>query len=1047
MPVDCESPEGEELVARRVLVVEGHEELGSLAQTVLGGVGYEVDRVTSGAEAIEYVMANPEVALVLGIRLPDMAGSDVIRALVDIVWPVSFIAMAGEGDVRTAVEMMKLGASDYLADEVGFGERLTGALENLFHELDSEPQLRTLVDQTSDALFLIEPKSGRVVGVDREARDVLGYSLDEPLGLSVSNIENALPAEGFTAVVESLDRGVPVTVDGLHLKTGGVVFPVEVRLRMIRTKGETRLLSLAGDLTWRGRVETALVESEARFRSLFEDVPGALWEADFSDVLVHLKGLNFREIDDFEEYLDRRPEAVRACADRIRVTAVNKAALSLHQAVTAEELLAGFARTFTERSHETLKQQLVAIWQGKTRHAMEGEITSLNGTIQQVLIRWSVPLGYEGNLSRVLVSLTDVTEWNRAERELKKNERFLTNTGHMARVGGWELDRETLQFTWTEETYRIHEVPLGETPSLDEAIAFYHPDDLGRMRAVVQKAFEKGEPWDSEFRLITAKGKQLWTRSICRPVVVDGKTVRLTGAVQDITEAKEAEEQCRILSTALEQSPAIVMITDPNGTIQYVNAKFRDATGYFAEEVIGKNPRLLKGGEMLPESYRKFWDTLCSGKTWQGEFHNKTKAGELYWESGSVSPIVDANGEITHFLSVREDVTARKALQAENAELEENLRRSGRLETIGNLAGGIAHDFNNILTPIMGYAEMAKGRTQSSDPLHADLDQILSAARRAKAMVNRILQFSRQTEKERRPTRIPLIAEEAIRLLRASIPSTISIEEDIDPACGWVLADEAEIHEVIVNLCTNAYQAMGTVGGTLSIVVEPVAVDQSTARRHPQLHEAEYVRLSVRDTGPGMDATTLDRIFEPFFSTRTASGGSGMGLSVVHGIVRGHDGDVLVRSTPGEGSVFEVYLPVTEAEGEPPAEDTREIQEGRESILVVDDDPVVAEVVTAMVGRLGYEVVMYTSSTEALEELNCRGGRYDLVVSDLTMPELTGLDLADHLKCLQPPIPLLLMTGYGEELDKEDCDIPSIVAKPVAMKGLAAMIRELLDGR
>ena len=525
--------------------------------------------------------------------------------------------------------------------------------------------------------------------------------------------------------------------------------------------------------------------------------------------------------------------------------------------------------------------------------------------------------------------------------------------------------------------------------------------------------------------------------------------IRLVEAMTNLAritiQRKRRETELRKLSAAIEQSPALVMITDRSGTIEYVNRKFCDVTGYAIDEIVGKSPRILKGEDRPRSYYRDLWKTVLSGREWRGEFLNKKRDGELYWEVGTISSIRDENGEISHLLSVSEETTDRKALEAENQELERRVRRSQKLDTIGTLAGGIAHDFNNILTPIMGYAEIAEDRTDASDPLHSDLGRILSAAQRAKELIDRILLFSRQTEKERKPVRIQSIAHEAIQLLRSSIPATIAIDEQIDSSCGWVFADEAQIHEVIVNICTNAYHAMEGGTGTLTIGVEPVELDADAARMHPNLEEAEYVRISIRDTGSGMDSETQERIFEPFFTTKTIGKGTGMGLSVVHGIVQSHHGEVVVHSTPGEGTVFEVYLPVTAEEARPLPEDSKEMKQGQGSILVVDDDPAIADVVTAMVEQLGYEVTTYTSSHTALEELTRYPERYDLVVSDLTMPNLTGKDLFGRLAQLDPPIPILIMTGYGDELEEDGGDAPKVVAKPFALKELAGAIRELLD--
>ncbi len=509
-------------------------------------------------------------------------------------------------------------------------------------------------------------------------------------------------------------------------------------------------------------------------------------------------------------------------------------------------------------------------------------------------------------------------------------------------------------------------------------------------------------------------------------------------------EKDRGEIKLRKLSSAIDQNSAAVIIADSKGLIEYVNSGFTTITGYQPHEVIGKSPRILRSEFDSDATYDEIRRTILAGEQWRGLLRNKKKNGELYWEDGTISGVVDEIGRVSHLVSVREDVSKHKALQAEKDELERSLRRAQKLETIGTLAGGIAHDFNNILTPIMGSAELAKRRIEPNNPALDDLDRILRASHRAKELVSRILLFCSQAERERSPGKIQLIAEEALHLLRPTTHATISIEENFDSTCAWILLDETQIHEVVVNLCTNAFQAMEGIGGSLTVAVQQLTVGEELIQTHPQLQRGEHVCLSVRDTGCGMDAETMDRAFEPFFTTRITAGGSGMGLSVVHGIARSHGGEVVVQSVPGEGSEFRVYFPVFELPSSAASLISSESGESEESILIVDDNVEVAQVVAAMVERMGYRVSSLCSSADALVELTERPEQYDLVISDLTMPELTGEELMTQLELAGIAVPFLIMTGYGESIEPGSGPTPRMISKPVGMEELSLVIREVL---
>jgi len=385
-------------------------------------------------------------------------------------------------------------------------------------------------------------------------------------------------------------------------------------------------------------------------------------------------------------------------------------------------------------------------------------------------------------------------------------------------------------------------------------------------------------------------------------------------------------------------------------------------------------------------------------------------------------------------------------LQAQ-AVMESRLAQSQRLEAIGTLAGGIAHDFNNILMAIIGYAELTRLKNRD-EKVGEYLQSVLAAAARATDLVKQILTFSRMTRQEARPVQVSLIVKEVLKLLRASIPSTIEIRPEIVSE-AVVLADPTDIHRILVNLCTNAAIAMREHGGILEVGLETVAVDAAFRLAHTDLACGSYLRLSVRDTGCGMTPEVKARVFDPFFTTHKDDGGTGMGLSVVHGIVKSLYGMVSVESEPGEGTTFSVLLPVAQPVDEPAVARETATPHGNERILFVDDEPSIVAFSRELLGSLGYRVSAYLSSTKALEAFAAAPGAYDLVITDMTMPELTGEALAGKLRELRPDVPVILCTGFSERMNAEKArrlGVNGFLEKPYTASQIAMVLRAVLGG-
>jgi signal transduction histidine kinase/ActR/RegA family two-component response regulator len=385
----------------------------------------------------------------------------------------------------------------------------------------------------------------------------------------------------------------------------------------------------------------------------------------------------------------------------------------------------------------------------------------------------------------------------------------------------------------------------------------------------------------------------------------------------------------------------------------------------------------------------------------------------------------------------------------ELAKYERQLQQVLKIQAIGTLAGGIAHDFNNILFPIVGYTELTMDEVPADSVAHNNLEEILKAANRAKDLVQQILTFSRQSGQERKPVKVQSVIKEALKLLRASIPASIDINHKIDDDCHPVMGDATQIHQVIMNLCTNAYQAMQEKGGTLEVKLSEVDVGYDETIEKIGMQPGRHLQLRVIDEGCGMDAAVLERIFEPYYTTKEQGKGTGLGLSVIHGIVKNHRGDITVTSSPGKGTTFKVYLPIIE-DGDIAAqfEPSIETAKGNERILLIDDEEQIVSMEQQMLENLGYEVTARTDSTEALKEFSEKPQNFDLVITDMTMPHITGDELAQKLLDIKPDIPVILCTGFNEDITEEKAlamGIQKFVMKPVIKNDLASTIRTVLD--
>lgn len=519
---------------------------------------------------------------------------------------------------------------------------------------------------------------------------------------------------------------------------------------------------------------------------------------------------------------------------------------------------------------------------------------------------------------------------------------------------------------------------------------------------------------------------------------------------RDITERKVAEARMRQLTLAVSQSPVGVIITDADGHIEYVNPSFESITGWKLREIIGNNPRFLSAGRTAAKTYRTLWDQIARGKIWRGNFENQRKDGSTYHVSATIAPLRDDLGQITHYIGIQEDVTDQRSAELRQRELEKQFRQTQKMEAIGTLAGGIAHDFNNILAAILGYSELSLSALDPSSDTYSDMRDIHQAGLRARDLVQQILTFSRLSEHTRQPVRVDLIFKETLKLLRSANTSSVEIRQEFEDVTECVLADSTQMHQLVLNLGTNAFQAIGENAGTVTVGYRSCELDGTLLESNPDLTPGKYVCLSVRDTGCGMDPEILDRIFDPFFTTKEQGKGTGLGLATAHGIVKAHGGCIDVSSVVGKGTTFDVYLPCVEAEAYLDGSLATEIVRGSERILVVDDEGALAKLTKRRLTGLGYRATSCDTSAEALKLFTKKPDKFDLILTDQQMPGMNGIELARACWEIRPDIPIIVTSGYSEVLSHtraREIGFAAFLPKPVALGELADHIRTALDAK
>lgn len=835
---------------------------------------------------------------------------------------------------------------------------------------------------------------------------ILGYRAAELIGM---------PVEAFT-YPEDLERRAQFLRD---LIEGHIAFGEQER-RFVHKNGSLvctlisasvqrdpdgrplSFISLVQDISERKAAVDALRESEERHRQIVESS---------TDAIVMRSG---------DAVIYANPAAVKlfraGCAEDL----VGKRYLDLVYPDDRAESIERIRRGSHEQWIAPLREHRILTLDGQPVHV---ESTG-------------VPVQYRGE-TQLFGVFRDITGRKKAEEALRKSEEIFNSFMTHCPVYVFFKDETTRPIRLSRNYEQLLGRPIKEL--LGRTMDELFPSEMAKKMIEDDLSVIRG---GRPIRVVEElNGRTFETMKF--PILQPGKPNLLAGFTIDITERKQAEAAVRESEaryrSLIENIPQAVVLKDRESNYLSINTAYAHTFGLRQDQVIGKSDYDFHPKHLADKFRQEDRLVLETGENIEFEEEGVVDGEKRFYHKVKV-PVRDSVGKIIGVLTTLSDVTDR-------FRMEEHLRHSQKTEAIGALAGGIAHDFNNILSAIIGYTELAM-LNEGAERCAAELNEALTAANRAKDLVKQILAFSRQTDEDRMPVKVGLVAREAVKFLRATLPATIEIKMHIDDRSGTVLANSVELHQIIMNLCTNAQHAIGEQPGLLEIEVQDAEIELAQKNDLIDLEVGSYVRVSVKDTGDGMPSDVVKRIFDPYFTTKETGVGTGLGLAVVHGIVKKYGGTIKVESVPGRGSAFHIYLPKAERTAQIMAEQPKPIKGGSERILFIDDERMIVDVGQKALQKLGYHVVSRTSPIEALELFRAKPDHFDLVITDQTMPGMTGDALTRELMSIRPNVPVIICTGYSQRLNPErakQIGIKAFVMKPILINEIAAAIRKVLD--
>ncbi len=879
----------------------------------------------------------------------------------------------------------------------------------------SEEKFRLLADNMADVVWTLD-QDRNFTYISPSVERLLGYTVDELRSISPREIMPSDWQDVATQIrhrMNALDQQDPaeafLVAESLLLAKDGREVMVESVIRQLRNE-QGEFIGFTGatrDISERKKAERAMAESEEKFSKIFQHSP--IWV-----VLNTLEEARYLEVN--QAFLDQT-------------------------GWSREEVIGHTSAELNIRPDPDVRGEIIqTIRRSGPVHNREVERRIKNGNVLTML--YSGDIVEIGGQEYLLSLVQDITDRKRTEQALKASEEkfssvYMTSPAWMALGSLTDYRYLEVNRAFEQITGYSRQEAVGRTPM---ELGLW-PDPENR-QALIEKLKQSGKLHQEPVTLRMRSGELrhfLWSAEALQM----GDESALISVLLDVTELRQAqqalaesEEQYRLLVSTAQD--AIYILQD--GKLVFANPEVERTTGFSREHLYGIHFSELLHPDDLELVSRRYQQRLNGQKVPDNYPMRVIGAdGKVCWIQSS-AVLLTWKGRPA-ILYVARDITEQRRMEAQ-------LRQSQKLEAVGTLAGGIAHDFNNILAAIMGYAELSLDLTPGGGPVASNLEQVITACKRARDLVSQILSFSRHSEHQLQPLILEPLVREVLGLIRATTPSNIDIITDLEKG-GLVLADPVQIHQLLMNLCTNAAQAMEPDGGSIRVGLNRVELAPGDPLTGPTLPPGPYVRLSVADTGPGVPPEIGDRIFEPFFTTKEPGQGSGLGLSAVHGIVQGHQGAVSLEQRPGGGAVLLVLLPeADQALHQPGPEPAPATPGGKERVLFVDDEPPLVEIARNMLARMGYQVSGFTSSQEALAEFQRDPWAYDLVISDQTMPGLTGAALAREIKARRPELPVIICTGFSHQLSPEqaaEIGVSAFVMKPITSAEISRVMRSALD--
>lgn len=915
---------------------------------------------------------------------------------------------------------------------------------------ESEKIYRALFDYAGDPI-LIYTINGRYREANHAAQERLGYSREELLNIGPVDISSAdyarLVPERLQAILE---QGYLV-FDTVYVRKTGELLPMEVHSRVIELGGEKAIMSIARDTTGRKRLEDVLVQAREELEQRVEERTNQL--ATLNDQLrreISERGrTELALVETEQKYQNLFQESLNG--------------FCLHEVVlgpdgTVEELLLldanpAYAQMLGRPRDSIIGHKLSEVFSDRdpfwrerlTEAALHGEPAHFERYSQDLQKYMEISV-FQTHQGQVAVVATDITDRKKAEIELAQSRQMLRLVLDNSPQRVFWKDRDSrfmgcnLAFAQDAGLESPEEI-VGKTDydlSWGEQAEAYRSDDKNVIQSGMPKlGYEEPQPRrDGSLRWIHTNKVPLRDQN--------GDIIGLLGTYEDITERKQAEFKNQQLAAIVSQAVEGFLVTDTRGIIEYVNPAYEKITGYTQSELLGQNPSILKSGRHPIGFYKNLWETVLSGNTWTGRMVNRKKDGTHFHEEATISPILNAKGDITHFVAAKRDITR-------EIEMEVQLRQSQKLEAIGQLAGGIAHDFNNLLQVIMAYTEFAKTDLPEGSRSHEDLDRVINAAARGADLTRQMLAFSRRTDLTITSFDVRPQIKELVKMLERTIPASISISYTFEQDLPNVVADPSQIHQILLNLCINAKDAMSH-GGRLILSAHQQTVTETECSNRPGFSSGHFTVIEVSDTGTGIQEEHLHHIFEPYFTTKPPGKGTGLGLASAYGIVRQHGGFIEVISQVGIGSTFRVYLPC-QPKPAGTAEFSKEsapLPRGTETILIAEDQDDILNMLKRRMEKLGYSVLEAHNGREAIEIYETSRDKVQITLLDMQMPEMDGERSLEQIRRIRQDAKVIVASGFVDTDTRarlKALGANEVLQKPYQIEKLSAAIRTILDDR